>query len=387
MLTPASAFREPRAATMLMVFATHGLVVGSLFSRIAELQTAIGLGEGELGLALIGLPAGVLAASLLISRLIEQVGTRRVLLGALPGFGVALVLTSLAFSLATLFAAILLFGLTLGSCNISMNVESDRVEAATGRRVINRCHGNWAVGFLVASLGGTAAVAAGLPPTLHFLIVFVLVGLSAAFVVAPMEPSPPRAHQGQRRRRRFFAAPTRGVLRILGFAIAGIVLEGTTRSWSIIYLRDDFAALAWVTTLSLPAIVITQITGRFLADRMIERFGPVRIGMALIGISFAGLATIVLAQSIPVALAGFLMIGFGISTTHPQAFSAAARLGDRPSSENLAALATLQTVIGFATPPVIGFIAARYGIRASFALILPLPILALFFARYLESQS
>jgi fucose permease len=285
----------------------------------------------------------------------------------------------------TLFAAIFLFGLSLTNCNISMNVEADRVEASTGVRVLNRCHGTWAIGFLVASLGGTGAVAAGLPPLAHFIIILAVVFAVAATVVAPMEASPPRAHSRQGPARRF-ALPTLGVLLITGFAASGILLEGTTRAWSIIYLRDDFAAVAWVTTLSLPAIIVAQTAGRFLADHLIDRFGPVRVAVVLTAVSLVGLLTIVLAGSVAVALVGFLLIGLGISTVHPQSFSAVARLGDRPASENLAAMATLQTLIGFMSPPLFGFVAARYGIRVSFALILPLPLIALYFARALKPQ-
>jgi hypothetical protein len=58
----------------MLVFAIHGVVVGSLFSRMAGLQSAAGIGDVELGLALTGLPAGVLTGSLLVSRLIERHG-------------------------------------------------------------------------------------------------------------------------------------------------------------------------------------------------------------------------------------------------------------------------------------------------------------------------
>ena len=93
----------------------------------------------------------------------------------LPVFAGVLVLTALALGTVTLFAALVLFGFSLTNANIAMNVEADRVEAATGRRLINRCHGSWGVGFLLASLVGTGMVAAGLSPLTHFIVVFALV--------------------------------------------------------------------------------------------------------------------------------------------------------------------------------------------------------------------
>ena len=90
----------------------------------------------------------------------------------LPFFAGGLVVAALALGTATLFAALVLFGFGLTNANIAMNVEADRVEAATGRRLINRCHGSWGVGFLLASLAGTGAVAAGMSPLVHFILVF-----------------------------------------------------------------------------------------------------------------------------------------------------------------------------------------------------------------------
>ncbi len=289
---------DPRRVAIALIFAVHGSTVGTLFSRIAELRLAMGLSEADLGLALVGLPCGVFIGSLIVSRVIERSGTRRSLLIALPFFSCALVLASLAVNTPTLFGTLFLFGFGLTSCNITMNVEADRVEAATGKRLINRCHGTWGVGFLFASLVGTVAVAAGIPPTMHFLMMFVFLNLVTILLVGPLQESPPRAHKGDAGPRRRLALPTFSVLLVIAFACSGIVLEGSTRNWSVIYLRDDFTAIGWIATLALPAIVTAQITGRFLADTLIDRFGPVRVAMALSVVSFVGLGLVVAAWSV-----------------------------------------------------------------------------------------
>lgn len=376
---------DPRRVTILLIFAVLGVALGSLFSRIAELQLAIGLSEAQLGIAFVGVPTGVFLGSLFISRGIEWRGTRFVFLVSLPVFGAALILASFAFDTGSLYAALFVFGLSLSSSNIAMNVEADRVEAATGRRLINRCHGAWSVGFLAASLAGTGMVALGVPPTLHFVFVLAAIMAAWAAIVRPMEQSPPRVHAGKAKAPRF-ALPSAGVLLIMGFAFSGILLDGSTRNWSVIYLRDEFSTAAWVATLALPSVVVAQIVGRFAADGLIERFGPVRVARTLAAVSVVGLALIVGTPWVIVTLIGFALIGLGISTVHPQSLSAAARLGDRPASVNVASFSNMQTVIGFVAPPLFGLIAERYGIRTSFALILPLPILAIVFARYLAPK-
>jgi fucose permease len=378
----ATYFREPRRITITLIFALHGMTVGSLYSRVSDLQLAMDLSPAALGLAFVGIPAGVFCGSLLVSNLIEKQGTRLTLLCATPLFGLGPTLASLALGAVSLFAALFLCGLGLTTVNVTMNVEADRVEHATAARLINRCHGTWSLGVFAATLAGTAAVAAGLPPTVHFLLVFLVQLAGVAVIIAPMEPSPPRAHAGGAQRKRF-ALPTLGVVLILAYAAGGILLDGTTRNWSVIYLRDQFAPPAWIATLTLPSIVIAQISGRFLADGFIERFGVVRVAAVLAAVSFVGLSLVVSAGTIPTTLVGFALVGLGISTVHPQSLSAVARLGDRPSSENVAAFSTLQTVLGFVSPPFFGLIASHFSTRTAFACFLPLPLLAIAFARYL----
>ena len=384
MMLPSTAIGDRRRLTIMLVFAAHGATVGTFFSRIAELRVAMGLSEAALGLALVGIPAGVLAGSLIISSVIERYGTRRTLLPALPFFAGGLVIAGLAVGMASLFAALFLFGLGLTFANIAANVEADRVEAATGRRLLNRGHGSWGVGFLTATLVGTGAVAAGVAPLVHFALVFAAIAAASAAVVGPMAASPPRGHSGVVRRARRLALPTTGVLLVMGFALSGFLLESSSRSWSVIYLRDDFAVAGWVATLTLPAFVITQTIGRFLADPLIDRYGPARVARALTVVSALGLGLAVAVASVPLALAGFALVGLGISTVQPQAMSAVARRGDRPSSENVAAFATLQTLVSFVAPPLFGLVASHFGVRTSFAMLLVLPVVALPFARFLE---
>jgi hypothetical protein len=100
----------------------------------------------------------------------------------------------------------------------------------------------------------------------------------------------------------------------------------------------------------------------------------------------AGVVAITLAPVVAAVLAGFMLVGLGVSTVLPQSFSAAARWGDRPAAEGMAAFATLSTLIGFLGPPVFGMAAEWLGLRAAFALFVPLPLISLVFAGYLASR-
>jgi hypothetical protein len=75
-----------------------------------------------------------------------------------------------------------------------------------------------------------------------------------------------------------------------------------------------------------------------------------------------------------------------MSCAFPLSISASARIGDRPSADNVAAFSMIQRTLAMGVPAFIGFIAAGWGIAAAFAAMLPLPLIALVFAKYLEPQ-
>jgi MFS family permease len=57
--------------------------------------------------------------------------------------------------------------------------------------------------------------------------------------------------------------------------------------------------------------------------------------------------------------------------------SAAAQRTDRPAAANVASLAQLSFVSFLLAPPLLGFVAEQWGVRASFGLGLPLVLLSL----------
>lgn len=369
---------------IMLIFSLHAIAQGSLFSRIPEIQRDLALDRDSFGLVLTGIPVGVLVGSLLISQLIERIGTRKTTMWFMAAFALAPLFAALVTNGVQLFFVLVVFGLTLSCTNVAMNVEADRVEAISSYRIFNRCHGVWGVGFLLSSLTGALLIWAGISPLVHFMMLITGIAVAVVVLIGNMVEAPPREISGAPPKR--FAIPNRSTFLIVGFALAGIWFEGSVRNWGVIYLRDGFHVTDWYAALALPAMMLMQTSGRFMADGWITRFGDVKMARALTCVSFAGLLTIVTTGNSAVALFGFAMIGLGISTVFPQSFSAAARWGGRPASENVAAFSSLQTVISFTAPAIIGFLAAWLGLRLALTIFLPLPLLALYFARYLAPR-
>ena len=377
-----SPYANPLSVRIMAVFIVQSLAGVGVYTRIPDFQTSLGLSEGALGLAIMGQPIGAMCMFLVASRLIEKSGTRVALLFGVPLIYLSVLGLSLAPNGVTLFAGFFAFGLTFALTNVAMNVEADRVEAATGQRVMNSCHGLWSLLFVGTALAGATAREFAFTPFVHFAAFAPLVALGWFAAILRLQPSPPRS-QGKTGRKPAFAVPSVMTFLLVGYGIAGVLMEGGSRNWSVIFMRDSFDAPAFVETMVLPAFLITMTAGRMLADGWVTRFGPARVAAVLMGIALIGLVLVTLSNSIWTALAGFSLIGFGVCVCFPLTLSAAARLTDRPSSENVAAVSMTSTIVLLGSPAALGFIAEHLGIRATFAALIPFLVLSLFLSRYL----
>jgi MFS family permease len=363
---------------IIALFFVHALAIGALHTRIPDVQLLNGLSEGQLGLVLMGQPLGGLAMFLFASQIIERFGPRAVILVLLPLATIGAALVTIWLNPVAMFILLALNGMAFSLTNIAINVEADRVEAATETRVMNTCHGVWSIGFLLTSLLGAAMRGLDVSPALHlWLLAPVSIGLTL-LIVLPMPVIPPRPHTGDSKRK--LAWPTLATLGLVAFGLGAALTEGASRAWSIIYLRDNFEVAAWVESMALPALLATMAVGRLVADRWIDRFGPVLVARVLASIAISGMLLLVVSPTALLALAGFGLVGVGICVLYPLTLSAAARLGDRPASQNVAATTLVFQLVNLGAPGLIGAVAQGLGIRMAFAMLLPLLVLTFLMA-------
>jgi MFS family permease len=367
-------------------FCLLGISYGAILSRIADIQVAMGVGQGAVGLALIGAAIGMMASVTLFSAWLDRLGFKAVLLVALPAMGLLITFASLSPDPAVLFAWLFVYGLMAGAANTVVNVEADRTEALIGRRIMNRCHAIYSVGFLITALAGAVARQADIPPVVHLagVTVFLLVATTAAwgrFVPAPARPIAADAAAPR------LAIPTPAILALGAFTLAGMIYEGAAADWGVIYMRDVFAAVPFIAGLSLALGSFTQAFSRFFSDRFVERHGPVAVARTMLAVLFAGAMLATFAPGWPPALIGFALMGAGNAVIVPLAISAAARRTDRPAAINVAALTQLSWVAFFTGPPLIGLAAETFGSRFTYGIGLPLIVVSFLLAPLVLGQT
>ncbi len=373
-----------RANRIRMVFFLHAIASGGIYSRVAAIQHNLNVDEATLGLAFLGFPIGAILILFFGSRLVEVFGPKRIIAICLPLLPLGMIAVVAMPTAPLFFIAFLLFGFIYALPNTAMNIEADRVEAWSGQRVMNSCHGIWSIGQLLATLIGTLAEGAHLTPVLHTALLAIPIAPLALWVALGIEPSPPRPHKSTVVRR--LALPSLAVMVLVAFAIGPTLLEGALRNWSVIYMRDSFAAPSWVDTLTLPVFLTAHALGRLSADSLVTRYGVVPTARVLTAFAFVGCVGVVIAPNLWLALFCFLLVGVGVCTSYPLTASAAARLGDRPSSENVASLSFATQVLLLGAPAGLGWVATNWGIRNAFTVLLPAVLISIWLARFLSPR-
>jgi MFS family permease len=118
--------------------------------------------------------------------------------------------------------------------------------------------------------------------------------------------------------------------------------------------------------LGFTAFMFTMAGGRFVADTFAQRFGLKRTLQVSGSLTVTGLLVAVIFPQIYTAMAGFMLVGVGVSSVVPMIYSAAGKSKTMSPGVALAAVSTIGFAGFFIGPPMIGFIAGLATLRASF---------------------
>lgn len=169
-------------------------------------------------------------------------------------------------------------------------------------------------------------------------------------------------------------------------AFGSMVSEGTMFDWSGVYFESVVQPGPGLVQMGYVAFMSTMALGRFTADRMVMRFGPVRVLRASGILIASGLLVSVLFPMLWSATLGFLLVGFGTSSIVPLCYSMAGKSKKMIPSVALASVSTIGFLGFLLGPPVIGHIAHASSLRWSFSLIALVGLGTAFIAPFLKSS-
>ena len=373
---------------VLLVFFVQPLAFGSWLPRIPDVQLALGLGPGGLALVLLGLPCGTLLTLPFAGSLVSKMGTRSAMLIGFVYYSLAVALPALAPTPELLFVALLLVGSSLSFVELALNVEADVVEKATAKPLMTTAHGCWSVGIMVGSVCGAGLAALNVSAGWAILLVAginLALGLLVAASLPVAKPTAPVV--AAPKQRAAWSRPSLPLLGICAFIFGITMTEGAMADWSAVFLREVMHESKGTAGLGYSIFAMMVATGRFGGAALKTRFGIVGAARICGILAIVGAAILMGSTTTPMAMVGFGIIGLGVSVGFPLAVTAAAGLGDRPASTNVATLSFVALTGFLVGPPVIGMIAEHSDMRWGLGSLLAVLLLSLCLSGYLKQKT
>lgn len=389
-------FRSAHAA-VAGAFLLNGLVFGTLAARLPALQAGIGLTDGELALALVALNGGAVLGLQAGAVLSHRFGSRATLRVALPTFALMLVPTAVAPTLPALAATLAVSASVNSVVDVAVNANGVTVERRYRRVLLSRLHAMLTLGGIIGAGIAAGAASLGVGVAAHFATIAAIAAASAIPLarwltaeeagaateqlsaitekpsstttdslptgddrVGSSQPGSSRPGSSRSGRARWLLG-----LGLLAFCVT--LAEGSGNDWTAVYLdglggSDAFAA-------SGVAVFLGAMTvGRFAGDHVRGRIGDVPLLRGAALLAAAGLGVALLIRHPVAGLAGFSLLGLGLSVTLPVILAVATRRAAENGPALAATVARVSTMAylgSFAGPGLIGALATATSLDAA----------------------
>ena len=270
-----------------LVFAVSGFGFASWASRIPQVKQHLGLDPSALGLLLLAIAAGSVVSLPLAGMIVARWGSRRTAMAMAMLSTVSLLTVAFGYlaGVAPVAVGLFGFGVSAGIWDVAMNVQGAAVERRLGRSIMSRFHAAWSLGTVTGALVGAAAVALGVPVTVHLALAALLEGpvvcvVARSFVADVPEVAYVASVTGETEREGGARAGAGSALAawreprtvLIGvFVLAFAFAEGSGNDWISVAVIEDYRAPATLGTLAFAVFLAAMTGGRWFGTGLTGR--------------------------------------------------------------------------------------------------------------------
>jgi MFS family permease len=350
-----------------IAFFINGFIYASWVSRLPEIQKIYNADNGTIGLVLLSSSVGAVGAMPFTGWVIIKNGSRRVTL--ISAFLYCANVPLIPFMPGVLALVILFFlmGIVTGMLDVAMNAQAVMVEQQYQKPIMTSFHAFFSIGMALGAWAGALFVDLNYNLFNHLIIVVSLALIAVLWASRNLiqdKPDHEFHHDGP-----LFILPSKALITVGIIAFCCMMGEGAMGDWSVNYMQNIADASKALAPIGLSAFATAMTLGRIFGDRARAAFGDRK--MIMIGgiISTTGLS-IGLAMPIPyVVITGFFLVGLGLSTIVPIAYSLAGNAKGLPAGVGLAMVTTVGYSGFLFGPPIIGFLADWQTLRVALLLV------------------
>jgi MFS family permease len=359
--------RRQRLAVGACFFVT-GATFGTFAARVPAVQDRLDLAADQLTVVFAGLMVGAFVGIPCAGAVVGRAGSRRLLPGALVAFGAALASIPFAAGPPGLVGIMTAFGFANSFVDVAINTQGTHVERVFRRPILSGLHAMFSIGALSAAGAGALLARADISIAIHFPIMASL-PVALALAVRSTTTDEPRERAPAVR----LALPTGATLLPGLIAFCMVFADDVANTWSTVYASEVARADAAAAAATFALYSSGMLVGRLIADGLVARSG---VGVVLrLGAAVAA-AGAVLAIAVPTtfgALAGFILLGFGLAPVLPVVYSVVGNEAPERAGTVIATVTAMGYLGSVAGPPIVGALSSPLGLRAAF---LVLPVVA-----------
>jgi MFS family permease len=346
-----------------IAFFINGFIYASWVSRLPEIQKFFHADNGTIGLVLLASSVGAVGAMPFTGWIIIKNGSRRVTLISAILYCAIVPLIPFMPGVMALIILFFLMGIVTGMLDVAMNAQAVMVEQQYQKPIMTSFHAFFSIGMALGAWAGALFVDLDYNLFNHFIIVVILALIAVLWGSRHLiqdKPDQEFHHEGP-----LFRLPSKALISVGIIAFCCMMGEGAMGDWSVNYMQNIAHASKALAPIGLSAFATAMTLGRIFGDRARAKFGDRK--MIMIGgiISTAGLS-IALAVPMPfIVIGGFFLVGLGLSTIVPIAYSLAGNAKGLPSGVGLAMVTTVGYSGFLFGPPIIGFLADWQTLRVA----------------------
>ena len=148
-----------------------------------------------------------------------------------------------------------------------------------------------------------------------------------------------------------------------------MLAEGAMSDWSVNYMQNVAKASKSLAPIGLSAFATSMTIGRLFGDRIRTFMGDKKMITTGGLLAVLGLAIALVVPNPYFSIAGFFLVGLGLSSIVPIAYSIAGNTKHLPPGVGLAMVTTVGYSGFLFGPPIIGFIADWYTLRVALGVV------------------
>ncbi|UEG48832.1 MFS transporter [Ferruginibacter lapsinanis] len=347
------------------LFCVSSLIFGIWVAAIPSIKQRLGFSDGSLGLSLLLSPLGALTGVALSTKVFKKIAVGKWMLVGYCMICLIMVMEINAMNRLMLWCSLYFFGLVSFLNGVSANATVNILEKKYDRNMMSTCHGLYSLGGGVSTGLAILFFSAGIQSGLQIIVVAFIIILILLNNRHHLLLHKDIIHSGSGLK---FPSPT--ILGISFICMVVFMAEGCVADWSALYFKESLHVPKALVSIGYTGFAVAMTIGRFNGDQLIKKIGGKKIVIAGSILASMGFVLVVTATVLPVAVAGYICIGFGCSCIVPVLFSASANIPGVSKVEGFA-MVTTGGLLGFLTgPSLIGLISEQVNLSAGLSLLI-----------------